>query len=251
LSQDIGWSRTGRKGPIMDKDNAASVATGRGGAVTGRGGTVERLVQRLRDGIIRSQYAPGQRLIEADLTRDFGVSRGPLREAFRRLSAEGLVQIVPHRGAVVRRLSFSETMELFQIRTALECLAVQLAADGIDTGDNRARFEDAIRPIWNESPRASGATYHEENRRFHQAILDICGNQQLAELSRQLQLPLLMLQMSGVMTSDMYADSVIEHRAIASAILAGDAKRAERAMRKHLNRAQAIARAMPKSVFRS
>ena len=52
------------------------------------------------------------------------------------------------------------------------------------------------------------------------------------------------------MTSEMYADSVKEHRAIASAILTGDAKRAERAMRKHLNRAQAIAKAMPKTVFR-
>lgn len=228
----------------MGSDNAAS-------APTDRGGTVERLVQLLRDGIIRSQYAPGQRLIEADLTRDFGVSRGPLREAFRRLSAEGLLQMVPHRGAVVRRLSFSETIELFQIRTALECLAVQLAAGRIHQDNNRARFEAAIHPIWNESPRASGATYHEENRRFHQAILDICGNRQLAELSRQLQLPLLMLQMSGVMTADMYAESVAEHRAIATAILAGDTKRAERAMRKHLDRAQAIAKAMPRSIFRS
>lgn len=220
-------------------------------APPGRGGTVERLVELLRDRIIRSQYAPGQRLIEADLTRDFGVSRGPLREAFRRLSAEGLVQIVPHRGAVVRRLSFNETIELFQIRTALECLAVQLAADRIDLDGNRVHFKEAIQPIWNDAPRASGATYHEENRRFHQAILDICGNKQLADLSRQLQLPLIMLQLSGVMTSEMYADSVKEHRAIASAILAGDAKRAERAMRKHLNRAQAIAKAMPRSVFRS
>lgn len=218
---------------------------------TARGGTVERLVSGLRDGILNNRYAPGQRLIEADLTRDFGVSRGPLREAFRRLSAEGLLELVPHRGAVVRRLSYLETLELFQIREALEALAVQLAAQVIDKGDNRARFEAMIQPIWSEAPRLSGAAYHDENWRFHKAILDICGNAQLAELSSQLQLPLIMLQLSGAMTPAMYEDSVAEHREIAKAILAGDAKTAERLLRAHLGRARQIANTMPPSTFRT
>lgn len=216
-----------------------------------RGGTVDRLVQGLRDGILNSRYAPGQRLIEADLTRDFGVSRGPLREAFRRLSAEGLLEIVPNRGALVRKLSYKETIELFQIRTALEALAVRLAAAAIDRGDNRARFAADIAPIWDEATRLSGAAYHQENWRFHQAILTICDNAQLASLSRQLQLPLIMLQLSGAMTPAMYEDSVAEHRRIATAILDGDPDAAERAIRDHLGRAHEIASAMPKSVFRS
>lgn len=216
-----------------------------------RGGTVDRLVEHLRDGIINSRYAPGQRLIEADLTREMGVSRGPLREAFRRLAAEGLLEIVPNRGAFVRRLSFREMTELFQIRTALEALAVRSAALAIDEDGNRARFEAAIAPIWNEAPRLSGAAYHEENRLFHQAIFDICGNIQLTELARQLQLPLIMLQLSGVMTGDMYADSVLEHREIAQAILNGDPDASERALRRHLDRAARIVEGMPRTIFRS
>lgn len=219
--------------------------------VGGRGGTVDRLVRGLRDGILNSRYAPGQRLIEADLTRDFGVSRGPLREAFRRLSAEGLLEIVPNRGALVRRLSYNETIELFQIRTSLEALAVRLAAQTIDLGDNRARFEEAITPIWSEAPRLSGAAYHEENWRFHRAILGICGNAQLVELSSQLQLPLIMLQLTGAMTPQMYEDSVVEHRQIASAILAGSPEHAEQALCEHLQRASQIAANMPASIFRS
>ncbi len=222
----------------------------RTGLAAARGGMVDRLVKDLRDGILMSRYAPGQRLIEADLTRDFGVSRGPLREAFRRLCAEGLVQIVPNRGALVRRLSRTETIELFQIRTALEALAVRLAAQVIGEGDNRERFKAAIEPIWDEAPRRSGPAYHEENRLFHLAILDICGNQQLVELSRQLQLPLIMLQLSGAMTPEMYGDSVAEHREVANAILAGDADAAEVVMRKHLRRASRIAEEMPASTFR-
>jgi len=218
----------------------------------GRGGTVDRLVEGLRDGILNSRYAPGQRLIEADLRRDFGVSRGPLREAFRRLSAEGLLQIVPNRGALVRRLSYEEMIELFQIRTALEALAVRLAAQV--TGSNEGRrvdFEKAIAPIWNDAPRLSGPAYHEENWNFHQSILDVCGNQQLAELSRQLQLPLIMLQLSGAMTPAMYEESVVEHRTIAHAILAGDPDAAEWALRDHLGRAHQIASRMDRTVFRS
>lgn len=215
-----------------------------------RGGTVDRLVEGLREGILTSRYAPGQRLIEADLTRDFNVSRGPLREAFRRLTAEGLLQIVPNRGALVRRLSYQETIELFQIRSALECLAVRLAAGAIDQGDNRQRFDRAIAQIWSEAPRLDHPGYHRENREFHLSILDICGNAQLAETSRQLQLPLLMLQLSGEMTPEMYRDSVLEHRAVAAAISRGDGDGAESAMRRHLERAIRIAEGMPKSIFR-
>ncbi|WP_205648555.1 GntR family transcriptional regulator [Acuticoccus kandeliae] len=220
------------------------------GMAGGRGGTVDRLVVGLRDGILNNRYAPGQRLIEADLTRDFGVSRGPLREAFRRLSAEGLLEIVPNRGALVRRLTYVETIELFQIRTALEALAVRLAAAAIDTDGNAARFEAAIERIWEDVPRTNGAVYHEENWQFHHAILDVCGNAQLAALSRQLQLPLIMLQLSGAMNPDMYQASVKEHRAIARAILAGDPDAAEARMRGHLGRALEIAAAMPESIFR-
>lgn len=219
--------------------------------VAARGSTVDRLVEGLRLGILNSRYAPGQRLIEADLTRDFGVSRGPLREAFRRLSAEGLLQMVQNRGAVVRRLSYRETVELFQIRTSLEGLAVRLAAAAIDQGDNRERFSEATRQIWSEAPRISGAAYHEENRMFHNAIFDICGNAQLVELCKQLQLPLIMLQLSGAMTPRMYEDSVGEHRAIARAVLNGDGDAAEAAIRTHLSRASEIANHMPTSIFRS
>jgi len=215
-----------------------------------RGGTVDRLVEHLRLGILRGRYAPGQRLIEQDLTSELGVSRGPLREAFRRVAAEGLLEIVPNRGAMVRRLSHRETVELFQIRTALEGLAVRLAALTIDEGGNRARFEAAIRPIWSDEPRLGGVAYHEENRQFHSAVFDICGNESLADLSRQLHLQMIMLQLSGLMTPAMYHDSVLEHRAIARAILAGDPVAAEQALQAHIGRASGIAIAMPSSTFR-
>lgn len=214
-----------------------------------RGVTVDRVAEGLRDGILNNRYAPGQRLIEAELTRDFGVSRGPLREAFRRLDAEGLLEIIPHRGAVVRKLSFEETVELFQIRRALEPLAARLAAEAIDRGGNRQRFEAAIAPIWSEAPRMD-SSYHKENRRFHLSIFDVCGNNQLAELTGQMHLPLLMLQLGPAKTPEMYRASILEHRQIAAAILRGDGNEAETVMHRHLERVLEILDEMPRSIFR-
>jgi DNA-binding GntR family transcriptional regulator len=216
-----------------------------------RGSTVDHIVSHLRDGILYGRYAPGQRLIEADLTRDLNVSRGPLREAFRRLTAEGLIESIPNRGAVVRRLSKKETHELFEIRTALETLAARLAALNVAAPDARARFADAIAPIWSDLPRNTPSNYLDENKLFHQAIADASGNEQLATLIRQMQLPLILFQHSGALTPDILAQSNAEHRAIAHAILAGDPVAAADAVRDHLGRAVRFADEMPGHVFRS
>jgi DNA-binding GntR family transcriptional regulator len=217
----------------------------------GRGTTVERVFAHLKDGILNGRYAPGQRLIEADLTRDLGVSRGPLREAFRRLSAEGLVESVPNRGAIVRRLSRRQTRELFQIRSALESLAVRLAAANAADPEVRARFEAAIAPIWSNTPRHAAATYLDENRLFHQAVADASGNEQLSALCRQLQLPLIMFQLSGALTPETLARSNAEHRAIAEAVLRGDGEAAAGIMGAHLDRARRFADDLPTSIFRN
>lgn len=216
-----------------------------------RGTTVERIVRHLREGILNSRYAPGQRLIEADLTRDLGVSRGPLREAFRRLSAEGLIETVPNRGALVRRLTRRETLDLFQIRIELEALGARLAAATIAERDIRSAFETAIAPIWSDAPRLSQMAYLEENKRFHDAVVGASGNCQLVQIHRQLQLPLIMFHVSGALDAGVLSHSVTEHREIAAAILAGDADAAAAAMRRHLTRAMAVVRDTRNGDFRA
>jgi DNA-binding GntR family transcriptional regulator len=232
---------------MLDETQAADRASDR----RSRGSTVEHIVAHLREGILYGRYAPGQRLIEADLTRDLSVSRGPVREAFRRLSAEGLVESIPNRGAVVRRLTKKETHELFDIRAALEVLSARLAAGNIAAPGVRPRFEQSIAPIWSDLPRNAPSAYLDENKFFHQAVADASGNEQLASLIAQMQLPLIMFQLSGALTPDILAQSNAEHRAIARAILAGDAATASAAMQAHLSRAAGFADALPASVFRS
>lgn len=214
-----------------------------------RGGIVEYVVDQLRTGVLQGRYAPGQRLIEADLTQDLRVSRGPLREAFRRLSAEGLIEIVPNRGAIVRRLTLPEMRELFQIRIALETLAARLASNAMADPKTKERFEREIEPIWNDHLRVTGPAYIDENHQFHDAVVRASGNRQLLTLTRQLRLPVLMYQLARTLKAENIAASLSEHRVIARAILAGDAKLAEKSVTNHLTRAMEIVDGMPHRVF--
>jgi DNA-binding GntR family transcriptional regulator len=200
--------------------------------------------------ILNGRFVPGQRIVESEITTSLGVSRGPVREALRRLSAEGLVEIVPNRGAMVRRLSMTEALELFDIRTELEALAARRAAENIRQPRIREAFDRATAQIWSVEPRHSTVDYLQENQRFHAAMIAASGNSQLVKLNQQLHLSLILAQISSSLSSPVIAASLHEHRLIASAIKAGDAQGADEAIREHLRRAQDFMRAMPEDLFR-
>lgn len=203
------------------------------------GATVAFIVERLREAILAGRRQPGSRLVESDLTSRFGVSRGPVREALRRLTADGLIEHWPHRGAVVRRLTEREIRELFLIRIEMEALAARLAA-AADDPERRARFVAAIRPIYADAPR-NPCEYLKENAAFHDAVMALADNLELRDLSTRLQLPLIMAQVGDILTPAVLKASVQEHRAIAEAILKRDGAAASARMREHLERAAALA----------
>jgi DNA-binding GntR family transcriptional regulator len=203
------------------------------------GATVAFIVERLREDILAGRLEPGSRLIECDLTARFAVSRGPVREALRRLSADGLIEHWPHRGATVRRLTEREIRELFLIRIEMEALAARLAA-AADAPERRARFDASIEPIYSDSPR-NACDYLKENAAFHDAVMALADNLELRDLAGRLQLPLIMAQVGDVLTPPVLEASVREHRLIARAILERDPTAASARMREHLERAAALA----------
>ncbi len=221
----------------MDQSSTAS-------PTPAHGATVAHIVERLREDILAHRLTPGARLIESELTARFAVSRGPVREALRRLAAEGLIAHAPNRGAVVRRLTAHDLGELFEIRLELEGLAARRAAEASDACE-RERFADAIRLIFDDAPRVA-RDYLSENAAFHDAVMRLAGNRQLQDLSIRLHLPLIMAQVGAALTAEVLCRSVLEHRAIAKAILAQDPNGAAAAMRAHLERAAAFALAREK-----
>jgi DNA-binding GntR family transcriptional regulator len=203
------------------------------------GATVAFIVERLREDILAGRLEPGSRLIESDLTTRFAVSRGPVREGLRRLSADGLIEHRPHRGAIVRRLTEREIRELFMIRIEMEALAARLAA-AADAPDRRARFTASIKPIYSDAPR-NPCDYLKENAAFHDAVMALADNLELRDLAGRLQLPLIMAQVGHVLTPPVLEASVREHRLIAEAIMERDPGGAAARMREHLERAAALA----------
>ena len=195
---------------------------------------VDAIVTRIKDGIGNGDYAPGQRLIEAELTTRFGTSRGPVREAFRRLAAEGLVLVEANRGASVKRLNRDEVGQLFEVRMALEGLAARLAAERIDRRSNRRRLTGLNQRLHDLVAGGNGAAYLEGNIRLHALILDMAGNQLLADLVARLQMQAVRLQVHVLARPGAMARSQRDHERIVDAILAGNGAAAERSMRAHV-----------------
>ena len=216
---------------------------------TGSRTVVEATVDSIRSGILEGRYASGQRLIEADLTRELGVSRGPLREALGRLAADGLVEIEPYRGAVVVRPSRQDIADLLQLREALEGLAARLATERIHIGDNRRRVLAEQAAIRRSNANLEVMAYMEDNERFHNLILDLAGNPQIRRLVAQMQLPTLQQAFFRMFDQKLRAESLAQHGEIIDAILAGNPARAEKAMRTHVGRTGDLAKRLPDSLF--
>jgi DNA-binding GntR family transcriptional regulator len=202
-----------------------------------RATTVDAVIEAITEGVKDGRYAPGQRLVEADLTQELGVSRGPLREALGRLAAEGIIEIEPYRGAIVRRLTRDDLEDLFQVREVLEGEAARLASQRIDDGDNRARLQASMKTARELRRRGDVGAYIDENSRFHELIVEMSQSRLLARLIPSLQVHSFRLLFRQLMMDPAAMEqSIDEHEAVTEAILAGDGRAAEKAMRRHVRR---------------
>lgn len=215
-----------------------------------RGESVEQAARQIREGILTGRYALGQRLITRELVTDLGYGRGTLREAFGQLAAEGLLELIPNRGATVRRLSRTEMRQLFQIRESLEGLAARLAAEQIGQGSNRERMDAVWTQVQQEPPK-SNRDFLAANQLLHETIVRIGGNEQLAQLLARIQLPLVMTQVNQSLGAKQMEQSHREHVDIVRAVLNGDPDAADQAMRQHLRRSGQWTLDLPDNVFKS
>jgi DNA-binding GntR family transcriptional regulator len=189
----------------------------------------------MRDRIRDGRLAPGQRLVEADMQRLFQASRGPIREAVRRLAAEGLVELRHNAGAVVRALAREEVENVFRIREALEALAARLAAENVRRGADPGELIE-LEARFHRDFDGSPVAYMHYNDTFHDLVVKLSKNEQLIQLVRQLHARVYRLQVEALRSSGSYADSRREHSAIVRAIAKGAAAAAERLMRDHIRR---------------
>jgi DNA-binding GntR family transcriptional regulator len=210
---------------------------------------VEHIVDTIVERIKVGRYSPGQRLIEAELTVDFGVSRGPLREALSRLASRGLVDIAPHRGAVVRKMTRTDVAELFAMRELLEGEAARLAAQNIDRPGVRKTFQVLARTMRGYRTSPDWQSYASVNTELHAAIVGASGNSLLQHMVDQLSTQSFRMQFRSTIDGRVLLNSLQDHEAILAAILAGDQTAAGEHMRAHVRRSGEEAMAQPDIMF--
>ena len=199
------------------------------------GSVVETVIAIIKNGLRTGRYAPGQRLIEGDICQQTESSRSSVREAMRRLAAEGLVELEHHKGARVRALGIEEALELYEVREVLEGLAARLAARNITRPGNRDRLT-RLEENFDKSFDGSPAKYMAYNMAFHRLIVDIADNARLAQLYEQLELPAFLALLHVVVESPPVEVSRAEHRPIVEAILNGREAVAASSMQSHISK---------------
>ena len=187
---------------------------------------VELAVRRLRSEILSGALAPGERLVEEQLTRRFGTSRAPLREALRLLGQQGLVEHLPRRGVRVTQLSARDITELFGLRDVLEQFAVDLAFGAGPAEDARlATLEAATERIERATADAATLDQAEAHREFHLALVALAGHQHLLRVYEPV-----ILQLQLYLATNMRREAQVQpatsgavrHRRLFDAVTSGD-----------------------------
>ncbi|WP_037577833.1 GntR family transcriptional regulator [Phaeacidiphilus oryzae] len=202
------------------------------GAERGAAGK-ELALDALRRAIRTGDMAPGQRLVEAELAEDLGVTRASVRAALLDLTAEGLVERIPNRGARVRAVSLAEAVEITECRMMLEALCAAKAAERATD-----RQVDELRVLGEQLKDSVAAgeplKYSELNHELHRRIRDIAGQHTATEMLERLNAQLVRHQFRLALQPGRPQVSLDEHLALVEAIGAHDPQRAETAARTHL-----------------
>jgi DNA-binding GntR family transcriptional regulator len=199
----------------------------------GRTALAVEITNRLRHMILEGQLQPGEKIREKILTEQFGVSRTPLREALKVLAAEGLLELIPHRGTLVTKQSDAEISEVFQVLAALEGLAGELAARNAseeNLNEIRAMTEE-LRRSYEEADRP---TYFRINQNIHKALLNTAGNETLVKAHELLAHRVQRARYQANLTPARWRAAVEEHEAITEALCNRDAKKTAELMKDHL-----------------
>ena len=189
----------------------------------------------LEEDIVNGLFDPADKLDEATLSKRFNVSRTPIREALRQLSASGSIELVPNRGAFLVQLSTNELVEMFEVMANLEGLCSQLAARRIQP-DQRKELEDALNEcaVFESSQNQDVSDYSIANDKFHEVIHRSAHNNFLIETVGQIQRRLRPYRRVQLHVPRRIRNSLKEHEEIVQAILAGEAELAGKKMQNHI-----------------
>lgn len=198
----------------------------------------EAVINYIREAVVNGDLAPGSPLPEVRLAEQLDTSRGTVREALRALQVIGLVEVLPHRGAVVTDISPGKARELLELRSLLEGYAARLAVErSLMDEEAVGRLESAYEAMLDAANRGDVPRSIEAHLDFHLAVAESGGNAMLVETLQPLQIQTRRLI---IYTDVLSAGQPDEHRTILDAIVGTDAHFAEHATREHIRRSGEI-----------
>lgn len=206
----------------------------------------DRAYEALLDGILSGEYPPGMRLVEEQLARELQTSRTPVREALRRLGAEGTIEWQPNRGAVVPTLRGSDICDVYEIRVLLEGLAARRAAVRVSAAEVRtlsdlcSRMEELVSGTGEGTRVLPGISRH--NLEFHRTIFTAAESSRVAAVLSSVFRISETAHVFARYTPEELLRSFSHHRELVAALANGDAEWAESTMHAHIRAAQATVR---------
>jgi len=200
----------------------------------------DRVTVELREAIFNGDLAPGERLVERKLAERLGTSHIPVREALTRLTQEGLVERLPHRGARVAALTRRDLEEISSLRTLLEQFAVVRVQDAWDAA-KETRLRKTVQQMVQAAEKGSNARVFELDRRFHEQLWEMADHDMLMTLNAQLRSRItgFLRAANAALEPDARVEHARTHDLIVDAIAGGDPERARAVMAAHIGEAAA------------
>ena len=193
----------------------------------------EVVFKTLRNAIVHGEFEPGERLMEVTLAKRLGVSRTPVREAMRMLELEGLVVMIPRRGAEVARITAKDLSDALEIRMALEDLAAGLACKRIDD-EGKERLKQSYADFKKAVSSKIIPEIVDADVAFHNTIMDMTNNPILISMSQSLREQVYRYRVEYVKDFSCHDKLVAEHEALMNAIIARDEEKAKEITRIHI-----------------
>lgn len=188
----------------------------------------------LRKAILTGELKPGERLLEIQLANQLGVSRTPIREAIRKLELEGLVIMMPRRGAEVAQITEKDLRDVLEVRRALDALCAELACDRI-TEEEKQKLKDACDEFEKATATGDATTIAAADVALHDIIVEVTGNRRLIQLINNLSEQMYRYRFEYIKDENQHNNLVEEHRMIYESIVRGDKEGAAKAAKLHID----------------
>lgn len=191
----------------------------------------EKILETIREAILKGQLKPGEKVAEPELAERFGISRTPIREAFRQLESEGYLTVIPRKGAVVTSLSERAVEEFYAIKSILEGYAARMAAKNLTARDIE-KLEGINERLGQLAAEGDVKTFFRVHNEFHELFIKAAENEKLQELINQMMLKFNRLRLASLSLPGRMEISVQEHKKIIEAFKNQDGELADNLVRK-------------------